>query len=116
MSHQVVYATSFKRSLKKLEKRYPHVKDDVRAEIRELLQSPRKGVVVRSGTGVRKTRMRNTDLTKGKSGGYRLLYYVEDEPVPIIYLLLLYAKSDQDDVTRSELRRLLDELASEMEE
>jgi len=32
----------------------------------------------------------------------------------LLYLLLLYAKSDQEDVTRQELQRLLDELADEM--
>jgi hypothetical protein len=41
--------------------------------------------------------------------------YVEDQPMPTIYLLLLYAKSDQEDVTQRELQQLLDELAAEME-
>lgn len=58
--------------------------------------------------------MSYTDLPKGKSSGYRLLYIVEDQPTPTIYLLLLYAKSDQEDVTSHELRELLDELAGEM--
>jgi len=35
------------------------------------------------------------------------------EPVPTIYLLLLYPKSDREDVTRQELKQLLDELADE---
>jgi mRNA-degrading endonuclease RelE of RelBE toxin-antitoxin system len=116
MSYRIVFATSFRRSVKRLEKRFGHVKDDVRVAIQQLLQDPRRGVVIPGGSGARKHRMLNTDLGKGKSGGYRLIYCVEDQPTPTIYLLLLYAKSDRDDVTRRELEQLLDALVSEMEE
>ena len=116
MSYNIVLTPSFKRSTKRLKKRFRHVTDDVRTAVRVLLQTPRLGVVIRGGSGVRKLRVRNTDLPKGKSGDYRLLYTVEDQPTPTIYLLLLYAKSDQEDVTRHELRELLDELAGEMGE
>ena len=113
MSYKVVLAPSFKRSVKKLKKRYRHVKDDARAAIHVLLQTPKLGVVIPGGSGIRKLRVRNTDLRKGKSGGYRLLYYVVDEPNATIYLLLLYAKSDRANVTRRELRAFLNELGDE---
>ena len=116
MSYNVVLTPSFKHSVQKLQKRFRHVKDDVGVAVRMLLQTPRLGVVLPGGSGVRKLRVRNTDLSKGKRGGYRLLYYVEDQPVPTIYLLLLYAKSDREDVTRQELKHLLDELADKMGE
>jgi mRNA-degrading endonuclease RelE of RelBE toxin-antitoxin system len=115
MSYKIVLALSFKQSLKKLNKRYRRVKDDTRTAIQVLLQTPKLGVVIPGGSGIRKLRVRNTDLPKGKSGGYRLLYYVVDEPNSTIYLLLLYAKSDRADVTRNELEALLDELDSELE-
>lgn len=116
MSYNLVLTPSFKKSVRKLKKRFRHVKGDVRVAIQVLLQTPRFGVVIPGGSGVRKLRVRNTDLGKGKRGGYRLLYCVEDQPVPTIYLLLLYAKSDREDVTRQELKQLLDELAGEMGE
>jgi mRNA-degrading endonuclease RelE of RelBE toxin-antitoxin system len=116
MNYSVVLTRSFKRSVKRLEKRFRHVKDDVRIAIQVLLQSPKLGVVIPGASGIRKVRVRNTDLPKGKSGGYRLLYYVGDQPAPTIHLLLLYAKSDREDVTRRELQQLLDELAAEMGE
>ena len=116
MSCNLVLTPSFKHSVRKLKKRFRHVKDDMDVAIRVLLQTPRLGVVIPGGSGVRKLRVRNTDLGKGKRGSYRLLYYVEDQPVPTIYLLLLYAKSDREDVTRRELKQLLDELADEMGE
>jgi len=116
MSYNVVLTRSFKHSVKRLQRRFPHVKDDVWVAIQVLLQTPRLGVVISGGSGVRKLRVRNSDLGKGKRSGYRLLYCVEDQPVPVIYLLLLYAKSDREDITRQELKQLLDELAGEMGE
>ena len=111
MKCEVVLTRSFKRSIKRLAKRFPYVKADVRTAIQTLLQSPNLGVRIPGGSGVRKLRVRNTNLGKGKSSGYRLLYYAASQPVSVIYLLLLYAKSDRDDVTMRELKRLLRGLA-----
>ena len=104
----------FAHSVERLIKRFRHVKDDIHLAVETLLQNPRLGVPIPGSSGIRKLRVPNSDLTKGKSGGYRLLYYVHDQPTQTLYLLLLYAKSDQEDVTRQELQRLLDELADEM--
>jgi mRNA-degrading endonuclease RelE of RelBE toxin-antitoxin system len=114
MSYKPILATSLKRSIKRLEKRFRHVKEDVGIAIKILLQNPKLGVAIPRGHGIRKLRVPNSDLVKGKSSGYRLLYYVEDQPEPLLYLLLLYFKSDQEDVTQKELKELLDELWSEM--
>ena len=66
MSYNVVLTRSFKHSVKRLQKRFQHVKGDVRVAIQVLLQTPRLGVVIPGGSGVRKLRVRNTDLTKGR--------------------------------------------------
>lgn len=108
MSYKVVLTNSFKRSIKRLKKRYRHVKDDVRLAIKALLVTPELGILITFEA--RKLRVRNSDLKKGKSGGYRLLYFVSEEPEPTIYLLLLYAKSDKDNVTQQELQELLEEI------
>jgi len=114
MSYDIVLASSFKRSVKQLARRFRHVKDDVRLAVQVLLQSPTLGVTIPGSSGVRKLRVRNTDLPRGKSGGYRLLYWVQEQPTAAIYLLLLYSKSDRDDVTRQELQKLLQELAGDI--
>jgi len=82
MSYNVVLTRSFKHSVERLKKRFRHVKDDVRLAVEVLLQSPRLGVPIPGGSGIRKLRVPNSDLTKGKSGGYRLLYCVRDHPGP----------------------------------
>lgn len=113
MSYNIVLTQSFKHSVKQLARRFRHVKDDVHIAVQVLLQSPALGATIPGSSGVRKLRIRNTDLPKGKRGGYRLLYWVQEQPAATIYLLLLYSKSDREDVSRQELQQLLRDLASE---
>lgn len=87
----------------------------MRVAIHTLQQEPRLGVVIPGGSGVRKLRVRNSDLRKGKSGGYRLLYLLAERSEPTIYLIFMYPKSDREDVTRGELHDLLREIESELE-
>ncbi len=81
--------------------------------ISTLTTNPHLGQLIRGASGIRKLRVRNTDLQKGKSGGYRLLYYALDEPNQRLYVLLVYAKSDQSDVTQQDLQNLLNDLVTE---
>src|SRR5205085_2487124 len=83
--------------------------EDVTQSIELLERSPQVGAVIPGGEGARKLRVANSDLGKGKSGGYRLLYLYDEEPEPILFLLLLCAKSDRADVGQQELRELLKE-------
>ena len=113
MSYSVYLPASFKRSLKPLTRRFPHAREDVSAAIDETLRFPRLGVVIPGSGGGRKLRIRSTDLKRGKSGGFRLLYIVMSDH-DLICPLLIYAKSDQENVTRRELRALLTSLKQEL--
>lgn len=110
MSYKVVLAESFRKSLKRLKKRFPQINQDVESMIEQLTEKPELGPVIPGGAGTRKVRVSSSDLKRGKRGGYRLIYYTEETPEPMLYLLLIYAKSDQADVSRQALRKLLDEL------
>lgn len=110
-SYRVVLTSPFKSCVRQLGKRYPNVKDDIRVAISALLQEPRLGVVIPGGSGIRKLRVRNSDARKGKSSGYRLLYFVDEHPKPVF----LYSKSDREDVTRKELQELLLQIKEEFE-
>ncbi|QTA79438.1 RelE/ParE toxin domain-containing protein [Desulfonema limicola] len=94
MKYSIKFGRTFKQSIKKLKKRYPSVKKDVEIGIEVLLDNPRLGVLIPGGSGVRKPRLRNSDVKRGKSCSYRMLYYFEDQEAGCIFLLLLYAKSD----------------------
>jgi mRNA-degrading endonuclease RelE of RelBE toxin-antitoxin system len=111
MTYNVQFTTSFKQSVKKLKRRYPHIQDDIRDGIELLLQIPRLGVVIPNSSGIRKVRLPNQDAKRGKSGGYRLLYYLEDDQSQTLYLLFVYSKSDRVNVTQHELKQLLDEIS-----
>lgn len=52
-----------------------------------------------------KVRVRNSDVQKGKSGGYRIVYYVKTETQ--ILLVTLYSKSDKPDITADEVREII---------
>lgn len=111
MTYKVQLTASFKRSVKKLKRRYPHIKGDLQKGIELLLQTPQLGVIVPRSGGVRKVRLSNSDAKRGKSGGYRLLYYLENHASQTLYLLFVYSKSDRASVTQRELKLLLDELS-----
>lgn len=66
-----------------------------------------------AGTGntVFKVRIRNSDIQKGKSGGYRLIYQLESNT--IVILLLIYSQSDQEDVTAEEIKSAIGEFQKE---
>lgn len=69
----------------------------------ELILNPTKGNVIRGSGGLRKIRWKTQG--RGKSGGVRIIYYwVSSEE--IILMLLVYPKSEQDDLTSAQLKIL----------
>jgi len=79
MNYDIVFGPSFKRGIRKLKKRFPSVKKDIALAVDILLENPELGVLIPGGSDVRKLRVRNSDMKRGKSGGYRLLYHFDDE-------------------------------------
>lgn len=69
---------TFNRNLRTLAKKYRSIRNDIKPVITQLEQGELPGEQI-SGIGyeVFKLRVRNTDIQKGKSGGYRLIYYVK---------------------------------------
>lgn len=59
------------------------------------------------GYSVFKVRVKNSDNQKGKSGGYRLVYYLKTSVN--VLLLTIYSKSEQDDVAAEDLRMIIEE-------
>lgn len=100
----------FQRSLHALAKRYRSIRSDIQVVIQELQQGNFVGDRL-TGIGesyiALKVRVKNRDIQKGKSAGYRLIYQVES-PTSVI-LLTIYSKSDRDDISRKEIRDILNE-------
>ncbi len=77
--------------------------EERRAIIDYLAEHPRTGVVIQGTGGIRKLRWGKGG--RGKSGGVRIIYYFHDERIPI-YLLTLFAKNEQANLTTSERHQL----------
>ena len=68
----------------------------------ELIKTPTKGKLIKETGGARKLRFGIPG--KGKSGGIRIIYYYQvDER---IYLLLVYKKTKQEDLTPKQRKTL----------
>jgi mRNA-degrading endonuclease RelE of RelBE toxin-antitoxin system len=52
-----------------------------------------------------KVRVQNSDIPKGKSSGYRLIYQVKTPTLAI--LATIYSKLDQADISPDQIRRIL---------
>jgi hypothetical protein len=68
-----------------------------------LLQRPELGPVIRHSGGLRKARWTLTG--QGKRGGIRVIYFW-DEVSQTFYLLYIYRKNEQEDLTVRQLRIL----------
>lgn len=105
---RIVYATEFKRNLIRLSRRYRHIRADVEPIIAALAAGETPGDQI-PGVGLRvyKVRIRNSDAGRGKSGGYRCVYYAV--PPDQIVLVAIYSKSDASDIPTHVLRRLIED-------
>jgi mRNA-degrading endonuclease RelE of RelBE toxin-antitoxin system len=100
----------FKRNLRNLAKRYRSIRSDIQIVIQDLEIGNFVGDRI-AGIGedyfVFKVRARNSDIQKGKSAGYRLIYQIE-LPTSVL-MLTIYSKSDRADITAEEIREILNE-------
>jgi len=107
----VRFTPGFKRRLKFLRKRYPQIQTD----IQPLLEDLQVGNIVGDQIpGIQETvfkaRARNSNIPVGKSGGYRIIYQlISSERV----LLLIYAKSDQVDISVEEIKKAIRQATQE---
>lgn len=110
MKFKIIPTGKFLKEIKKLTKKYKTIKKDI-DELSNLLQeTPRAGIDL--GRGLYKIRLKSSNMKKGKSGGFRVIYYllVEDRKV---YLLTIFAKSEREDFDMIRLERILKELRPE---
>jgi mRNA-degrading endonuclease RelE of RelBE toxin-antitoxin system len=102
---RVEFTPEFKRNLRALSKKYRHIHSDVQPVIEQLQAGGFVGDrIPRTQYVVFKVRVRNSDIQKGKSAGYRLIYQVK-EPT-LVVLVTLYSKLDQADISAEQIRRI----------
>ena len=105
---RVTFTHEFKRNVRALSKKYHHLRSDIQQIIDQLETGNFVGDRIPGTTYVVfKVRVRNRDIQKGKSSGYRLIYQVES-PASVI-LITVYSKLDQGDISANQIRRILAE-------
>ena len=102
----IQFTLEFKRNLRNLSKKYRHIRDDVEPVISELQKGHLLGNRVPGiGHAIYKVRVPNRDRSKGKSGGYRIIYYLKT--VVEIVLITIYSKTEQADVSAARVRDIV---------
>lgn len=74
MSFKVIPSDKFKKEAKKLTKKFPSLKNELRELAAELSVNPQNGILL--GNSTYKIRLAIASKNKGKSGGARLITYV----------------------------------------
>jgi mRNA-degrading endonuclease RelE of RelBE toxin-antitoxin system len=107
----VRFTPEFKRNLRALSKKYRHIRSDVEPVIEQIEAGDFVGDQI-PGTGhtIFKVRVRNSDIRKGKSAGYRLIYCLKT-PADAV-LVTVYSKSEQSDISSARIRRIVNEFES----
>jgi len=104
---EIEVSSDFKRNLRTLAKRYRHIRSDVNPLLTQLEAGECPGDQI-SGIAyaVFKVRLRNSDAQRGKSGGYRVIYYLKTQTK--IILVTIYSKSDQGDISERTICQIIE--------
>ena len=104
MSYRVKFIPKFEKELKRLAKKYPSVKLDFSVLLHTLKEEPKQGTPL--GNDCYKIRMAISSKGKGKSSGARIITCFKIT-LDTIFLITIFDKSDQENISDKELSDLL---------
>jgi mRNA-degrading endonuclease RelE of RelBE toxin-antitoxin system len=104
MNFEVISIPSFDRKAKRLAKKFPSLKHELQELKTNLANDPKQGDTL--GNGCYKVRLGIESKGKGKSGGARVItnVFVAHNTV---YMLNIYDKSEQEDVSDKDLLAII---------
>lgn len=109
---EVITTPDFRKAAKSLSKKYPSLSKDLDLLEDKLMLNPEMGTSL--GGNVYKIRVSIKSKGKGKSGGARVITYVEldleheiEEEITNVFLLTIYDKSETDSITAKEIKNLI---------
>jgi hypothetical protein len=109
MNFNVEVTVYFKKQAKHLIKKYPSLKVEIISLIDSLAFNPGQGTSL--GKGCFKIRIPIASKGKGKSGGARIITYVQIIQLKV-YLLTIYDKSEIGNLSEKELKEILKTIPS----
>ncbi len=103
---QVSVSDRFAIEIRQLAKRYRRIRLDIQPIIDQLEAGELPGDQIPGmDYTLFKVRVKNSDAQRGKSGGYRIIYYLKTATQ--ILLVTIYSKSDKSDITAAEVREII---------
>lgn len=111
MASRVDFTDLFNRAFDRLGRKYPSVFKEIEDLIEDLEQDKRPGDQIPNlDYEVYKVRLPNRSANKGKSGGFRVIYYLQT--ADMIVMLSLYVKNEQTDIPITTITGLIEEFLS----
>ncbi len=111
---KIALTPRFKKDLRELAKRYRSIRSDIQPLIEQLQAGEILGDRI---AGVKyqvfKVRLKNSNIQKGKSGGYRVIYYLKTAQA--IILATIYSKSDISDVSNEIIEEAIAQYEKEIQ-
>jgi mRNA-degrading endonuclease RelE of RelBE toxin-antitoxin system len=104
MSYKIKTIPKFEKELKRLTKKYPSLKTEYIELVKELKENPNHGTPI--GSCCYKIRLAIASKGKGKSGGARVITYLQIVETSV-FLLSIYDKSEQENIPNKELAEIL---------
>jgi len=106
MKSEIIRTSIFEKRYKRFSKKYHSLTAELVMLERELTVNPMMGEPL--GSGLYKIRLANSDKNKGKSAGYRVVTYLVDESNSLdVYLVILYDKSEESSIKKTELLKMV---------
>ena len=104
MNYKILNTLEFKKEIKRLSAKFPSLKKDFEKFLEELSQNPFQGTSL--GKNFYKVRLAISSKGKGKSGGARVITYLQISAETII-LISIYDKSEKANVSEKEIAERL---------
>lgn len=113
---KIQFTTHFRKALKQLSKKYRHIRTDLGLLIVQLQAGETVGdqLIGMEDKVIYKARVINSDTGRGKSGGYRVIYYVITQD--LISLVTIYSKTEQEDIGAAEIIEILSRTETEVQD
>ena len=110
MKRVIIQTRNFSKEIKSLVGKKKLLEKDFEDLKRALIENPLAGDLIPGTGGIRKIRIKS--FSKGKSGGFRICYYyyLADEE---IFLILIYQKNEQENISNDE-KKMLKELTAQI--
>lgn len=112
MANNVIVTPLFESRFKRFSKKFSSLEDEILELEDELIKNPELGTSL--GANLYKIRLASKDKGKGKSGGFRIVTYLiyETQDSTNIYLITMFDKSEESNIDKTELIKLVRKIFS----